>query len=404
MTSNDSVLRVGVVGASPAHSRDGRDRWAMRAHLPALSRMPEFTVAAVATTRMESAREAAAMFGVPQAFDSVESMLATADIDAVCVSLPPHLHAEVSLAALQAGKHVYCEQPMATGTADAERMSAVAAEHGLRTVVGHRNAHVPAVLTMAHLVADGYIGEPLTFQHSSFVSSYIQPRPRHRAWLFDAKAGRPAYRSAGSFDRVMSVVGRRVVSVAADIQTRVTERRAVDDGELIHGDQPDNMCYLVRLEGGVTGSVQVSKTAWFGEKERFDVYGTEGMLRLTSVNPQRSSSDDPKKYTSGGLRLLGARADVGDLVERAVRPESIGHPEPMPSLEQFHLAPTLDPDQEPFIVGQAWQLLRRAVLDGEECRANFHEGYYLHRVLDAAESAASQGTWVEVPTLAASIR
>lgn len=356
----------------------------------------DFVLSAVCTTRMESARATAERFGVPGAYASVDDMLGEADLDAVCVSLQPQMHYAVALACLRAGKHVYCEQPLCSNTEQAAILTDEAARRGLRTVVGHRNAHIPQVLQMAHLIATGFIGTPLTFQHSHFVSAYIQPRPRHRSWLFDASTGRPTYRAANAFDRVMAVLGSPVSEVAADIATRVASRPSMDGGEPIRGDLPDNMSFLVRLDNGASGTIQISKTAWFGDKERFDVYGTTGMLRLTSENPSVNGFTDIKQYNAKGLRLLGAQADIDDVISRAVRPESIGRPEPITPLPQFLLAPELDQDQEPFIVGQAWNALRRSIINGTECRANFAEGLFVHQVLDAAEVSAVTQAWARV--------
>lgn len=399
-THEGAPLRVGVVGASIADSPDGRDRWAIRAHLPALVGMPrDFHLTAVCTSRIETAQAAADRFGVSQAYGSVDDMLREADIDAVCVSLQPHLHFDVALKCLKAGKHVYCEQPMGVSTEQARILAAEAARRGLKTLVGHRNSHVPQVLYMAHLIATGYIGTPLTFQHNSFTSAYIQPRPRHRTWLFQTTTGRPAHRSANSFDRVMAVLGSPVVELVADIANRVQSRPAMDGGDPIPGDLPDNMAYLVRLASGISGTVQVSKTAWFGDKERFDVFGTEGMLRLTTENPPADQLVDLKRYNIGGLRLLGAPADIDEIIRRKIRPESLWRPEPILPPSEFVLAGELDPDQEPFIVGQAWKVLRQAVNGGDDARASFAEGLLVHQVLDAAEASAGTQAWAAVNRL-----
>src|SRR5579862_6518813 len=103
-------LKVGVVGASVTNSKDGRERFAIRAHLPALKHLCDlYEVAATCTTRMESATAAAQRFGVPHAFDSVERMLKELpDLDVLCVCVQPAVHHQVTMAALRAGKHVYC--------------------------------------------------------------------------------------------------------------------------------------------------------------------------------------------------------------------------------------------------------------------------------------------------------
>src|SRR5205085_11202370 len=117
-------LKAAVVGASISNSPDGRERFAIRAHLPALKALSDlYEVAAVCTTRMETATAAARHFDVPHAFDGVERMLKELpEIDVVCVCVQPHLHHEVVMQALRAGKHVYCEQPLGISTAQAQEM------------------------------------------------------------------------------------------------------------------------------------------------------------------------------------------------------------------------------------------------------------------------------------------
>src|SRR5580692_2865271 len=117
-------LKVAVVGASISNSPDGRERFAIRAHLPALKALSDlYEVVATCTTRMETASAAARQFQIPHAFDNVERMLCQLpEIDVVCVCVQPHVHYPVVMAALQAGKHVYCEQPLGVTTRQAQEM------------------------------------------------------------------------------------------------------------------------------------------------------------------------------------------------------------------------------------------------------------------------------------------
>ena len=92
----------------------------------------------------------------------------------------------------------------------------VARAKGLRTVVGHEYHYEPAVLQMAEMVKQGYIGKPLAFNSTYFVSAHIAPRPGHRTWLFQKEAsGHPGFRSAHSIERIISVLGE-VTEKASD--------------------------------------------------------------------------------------------------------------------------------------------------------------------------------------------
>ena len=94
-------IRLGIIGANIHRG------WAVRSHLPAVVASPEFELTAVCTTRMESAEESRQLFGARLAFDDYHAMLAHPDIDAVAVSLRVPSHYEPTMAALNAGKHVY---------------------------------------------------------------------------------------------------------------------------------------------------------------------------------------------------------------------------------------------------------------------------------------------------------
>src|SRR5688500_19842775 len=103
MRAYETASKVGVVGAGLKSSPDGREGWATRAHLPALKALPGlFEVAAVCTTRMETAQAAAQQFSVPRAYDSVERMLeALPDLDIVCCCVSPIIHRQVVMAAMK---------------------------------------------------------------------------------------------------------------------------------------------------------------------------------------------------------------------------------------------------------------------------------------------------------------
>ena len=104
----------------------------------------------------------------------------------------------------------------------------------------------------------------------------------------------------------------------------VPERANVDGGAPIRSDQVDNMNYLLRLDDGVVGTMQVSFTAWFGTGNRFEIYGTEGMLMLaTEASPDWQKDGGKGDPTRGELKLYGARADIDAIVASPVPPERL---------------------------------------------------------------------------------
>src|SRR5438874_6061577 len=123
-------IRVGLVRASASRG------FASIAHIPALRALPQFEIAAVCTARQESAEAAARHYGVPLAFADPEKMAAHPDIDLVTVSVKVPDHYRPVMAAIEAGKHIYCEWPLGRDTAEAERMLQAAQQAGVRHAVG----------------------------------------------------------------------------------------------------------------------------------------------------------------------------------------------------------------------------------------------------------------------------
>lgn len=394
-------LRVAVTGAGLTHSPDGREGWALRAHIPALKALPElYELVAVCTTRRDTAESSARHFGIPHAFASVEDMLGSLpEIDIVCVSARPVHHHRIAAAALRAGKHVYCEQPLGISTAQAEELWALAKQNGLRTVVGHQSHYEPATLHMAELVRQGYIGRPLTFQHAYFVSNYIAPRPSHRQWLFQSDmGGHPGYRSGHSLDRVHMVLGQDVTAICADMAVKVPERRALDRDGMIRSDQVDNMNYLLRVGNDVMGTMQVSFTAWFGTGNHFEVYGTEGMLVLaTQDSPAWSKAAGEGDPSRGELKLFGARVDMEKLLSDPTPPERLQkqfQEIPLPATHSY--VSGIERGRATFLVAQTWSAFARAIHEGHECKPSFRDKLKIHRVWDAAEESVRTKRWQDV--------
>ncbi len=393
-------LKVAVVGASISNSPDGRERFAIRAHLPALKKLSDlYELAAVCTTRMETASETARQFDVPQAFDSVDRMLKEMpELDVVCVCVRPNVHHQVVMPALRAGKHVYCEQPLGVATDQAQEAYEMAHNKGLRTVVGHQYHYEPAVLQMAEMVRQGYIGKPLAFNSNYFVSNHIAPRPGHRTWLFQAESGgHPGFRSAQSLERVISVLGD-VVEVCADMWVLVPERPNLDGGPPLKTTQVNNINFLMRVGDDVMGTLQVSLTAWFGTGWIFQAYGTEGML-MVKVDDRVSGAKDTVKGDPkhGTLKLFGARVDMQKLIANPVAPELLQREFKELTLEDRHFYVTgFDHGRATFPVAQMWYSFAKAIHTGVDCAPSFRDVVKMHYFMDATEKSMRDRCWVKV--------
>src|SRR5580692_13210989 len=124
-------FRVGIVGLEPGRG------WAARAHVPALRALSDsYEIVGVANTSLASAQRAAAALGLPRAFTDVAELVSAPDVDIVTVTVKVPHHLEVVKAAIEAGKHVYCEWPLGNGLAEAEELADLAKAKSILGVVG----------------------------------------------------------------------------------------------------------------------------------------------------------------------------------------------------------------------------------------------------------------------------
>jgi predicted dehydrogenase len=151
-----SKLGVGIIGVNPAWG------WAATAHIPALRALPNYEIRALSATSAEAARAAGEAFGVAAVFSHHDELVAQPDVDVVAVTVKVPHHRELVSAALAAGKAVYCEWPLGRDLDEARAMAVLAAERGVRTVVGLQARQAPAIEFVIELLGDGYVGEVLS--------------------------------------------------------------------------------------------------------------------------------------------------------------------------------------------------------------------------------------------------
>ena len=234
-----------------------------------------------------------------QAYPTWEALLADPAIDAVSICAANTAHAELTIAALRAGKHVLCEKPMATTLADCEAMAAAARESGRFLMIGQNQRLTKAHQKARQLVADGVLGDILTFRttfgHGGPETWSVDPGKN--TWFFDkSKAAMGAMADLGihKTDLIQYLLGQTVVEATAKVTT--LDKRGAD-GQLIGVD--DNAICIYRMSGGAIGTMTASWTYYGAEDNSTVLYGTKGILRIY---------DDPayslKLITAGGEKAL----------------------------------------------------------------------------------------------------
>jgi predicted dehydrogenase len=273
-----------------------------RVHLEAVRRLEFVEAAAIAGRNAEAAHRLGAGFSVPKITNNYREILRDPAIDAVHICTPNAQHFPMAKDALNAGKHVICEKPLATSVDDGEELVALAAERGLRNCVCHNLRFYPMVQQMRAMRKAGDLGEILVVQGTYFQDWLLYDTDWN--WRVDAKAGGPSRCMAdiGShwFDLAEHVTGLQVSSLCADLQTfHPTRKQPKQSVETFASkvlrpedyietavDTEDFGAVIFRMGDRARGSVTASQVS-AGRKNRFsiEVYGTRASVAWNQERP-----------------------------------------------------------------------------------------------------------------------
>ncbi len=264
------MLNAGIIGCG---------KIAQTRHIPEYLANPRCKIAGYYDFNTQRARELAERFG-GCAYGSLDELLSNDGIDAVSVCTSNDTHADIAVKALEAGKHVLCEKPMATNLADCERMQAAAEKSGRQLMIGMNQRLAGAHIKAKQLIDAGEIGRVVTFKtffgHCGPETWSIDPGVN--SWFFDKKKaamGALADLGVHKTDLIQFLTGKRITEVTARLTT-IDKRYA--NGELIGVD--DNAFCIYRLEDGATGTMCASWTNYGAEDNSTVICGTKGVMRI----------------------------------------------------------------------------------------------------------------------------
>jgi predicted dehydrogenase len=248
-------------------------------HIPEYADNNNVQLAGFYDLNFARAEELAKKFG-GRAFTSYQELLADPQIDAVSVCTANQSHAEITIAALKAGKHVLCEKPMATSLNDCEAMVKTASQMGRFLMIDQNQRLAKAHIKAKELLESGLIGDIIsfrtTFGHGGPETWSIDPGSS--VWFFDKnKAAMGAMADLGihKTDLIHFLTGQTIVETTARI---VTLHKRDSSGALIGVD--DNAECIYRLSGGALGTMTASWTFYGAEDNSTVLYGTKGIMRI----------------------------------------------------------------------------------------------------------------------------
>lgn len=256
-------LRIGLVGAG---------KIVQEKQLPNLLRRADVSIAALCNSRAESSRMVADKFRIPEVVRNWADMMARPDIDAVWIGTPPHLHAPLTVSALEAGKHVFCQARMAMNLEEAREMLSVSrARPELVTML------CPAPHGMKHgrfftkLLRDGYAGDLFHFRLEALNSQFSDPHaPLH--WRQRRELVGLNVLTLGIYGEVIGEWLGQPRRLHAQMKVSIPRHESPVPSI------PDLIQVIGQWTGGLAGNLEWSGVAQFARHETLQVFGSEGSL------------------------------------------------------------------------------------------------------------------------------
>ena len=368
----ESTLRIGVLGAGA---------WAQLAHIPGWLRDPRCEVVALCDVAGDRARDVAAHFAIPEATDDWQALVSRPDLDVIDIATPSHTHLELATAALDAGKHVLCEKPVAFDYRQTLRAAELAKRKGLKTKLGFTFRYSPGVQYAKALLDEGFAGTPFIFNGYEQNSQWLDPRTPLRQVDHEADQSTVRVSSLEGYGAPIIDIGHWWVGadytrVVGTMKNFIPERMVRATGRMMRMNIDDGALYLAEYANGALGSIQTS-------------YVTVG------------------NYPGIEARLYGER---GAIICRLV--------------EEFGVAETIKiatPDEVEFKqveiperfyppgghARESWRSLFYAnlikdfideMLDGgERNQGNFEDGAWVQEAINAVERSFRERRWVDLP-------
>ncbi|SEO08368.1 Predicted dehydrogenase [Paracoccus alcaliphilus] len=358
----DQPIRVGFIGLNPGI------HWAATAHMPALKALKaDFQVVGVANTSLASAQNAADAFDLPHAFATPQALVASPEVDLVVVTVKVPHHFELVTAALEAGKHVYCEWPLGNGLAEARQLADLAEAKGVVAAVGTQMRVAPEVEYLRQLIADGYVGEVLSTTLIGSGGQWGAETDAAHAYLYDKTNGATLL----SIPLGHTLAGLQEVLGGFDqLSARLINRRGTvhvaDTGETIPVTSADQVLVQGALQSGAAVSIHYRGGMSRGTNLLWEINGTEGDIQVSGASGH------------GQIVQLAIRGGNGDATGLApLKPPASAHA-------------GWPGDSTARNVARLYARIAEDIRKGTHTAPSFRDAVVLHEVIDRIEQASAR--------------
>lgn len=358
------VIGIGIIGAG----------FARTTQIPAFKDCIGARVVAITSAHRENAESVAEEFKIRHVANDWRELVASSDVDLVSVVTPPATHLEITLAALEHGKHVLCEKPMALNADEARKMTERAAEAGVLALIDHELRFLNSRRMMRAMLHGGAIG---SVRHCNYVfrSDYRGLLERPWDWWADESMGGGTLGAIGShaIDSFRWVTGAEISQVFGLLSSHIAERPDKVSGVIRPVTSDDEAKLLFRfadskLTKNTTGAASLSVVESGSHENRLEIYGTTGALMVEETGELWHSPAG-----SGAWRPVPVDQDS---MAAGMRAGSWSH---------------------------GFTAFSGAIIDAlhggkttVEGAATFADGYRVQLVLDAARASSKSGSWAAV--------
>lgn len=347
-------------------------------HIPGLALCPDVKVVALCDANLEVLERARQITKVGFSCPDYKDILKRDDVHAIIIATPNFLHAQIALDAAAAGKHVFCEKPLAMNFEEAKKMYQAAENAGVRHMTAFTYRFVPAMRYFKHLVEEGFIGQPYHFRNC-----------RLQDWQQRGLGWRQIARLAGSGE-MGDMLSHRIdfAHMLLGPMTRLVAHTRVYHP--VRGGQPSDLedwvAIISDFQAGASGVLESSKIATGHNESMYsqdyvEINGSEGTIRYDTQRPHE---------------VLVAKKSDKKLVPKQIPSEFLVWP-----------GSPRDPSQgDPLFVfryDQTFEFID-SIRDKRRCFASFYDGALVQGVIDAALTSEKEHRWVDVSHLTSELK
>ncbi|MBB4008183.1 myo-inositol 2-dehydrogenase [Allorhizobium taibaishanense] len=333
---------------------------------------------ALADVTPEMARQQAQAFGFEKGTGDWHDLVSDPEISVISVAAPNKFHADMTVAALEAGKHVWCEKPMATSLEDATRMRDAARQSGRTAILGYNYIQNPMLRLARNVIAEGQIGA-VNHIRLEMDEDFMADRAQPFSWKSERASG---YGALDDFAvhplSLLSMLHGRITSLVADV-AKPYAKRPTKEGNDRPVETHDIAQALFRTEAGASGVLMVNRSAW-GRKGRIalQIFGAKGSLLFDQERMNELhiySAEDPTGLQ--GYRTILAAPGHAPYHHFIPAPgHGLGFNE-LKTIECHELLKAISGDSDAYIV-------------------DFERGLEIERVVHAMARSAQTSTWIDV--------